>query len=52
MDTQFVERADGSLAYDDSGGDGELVIMVPGMGPCEASIASSRPSFGKPATAS
>jgi pimeloyl-ACP methyl ester carboxylesterase len=30
--TKFVERADGRLAYDDSGGSGQLVIMLPGMG--------------------
>lgn len=32
MDTKFFERAEGTLAYDDSGGDGEFVLMLPGMG--------------------
>ncbi len=32
MQTQFFERSEGKLAYTDYGGDGELVIMVPGMG--------------------
>ncbi len=32
MDTQFFERPEGKLAYDDFGGSGELVLMLPGMG--------------------
>ena len=32
MKTRFFQRAAGRLAYDDSGGDGELVVMMPGMG--------------------
>jgi pimeloyl-ACP methyl ester carboxylesterase len=32
MDTRYFERAEGTIAYDDSQGDGELVIMWPGMG--------------------
>jgi pimeloyl-ACP methyl ester carboxylesterase len=32
MPTEFFQHADGTLAYDDSGGDGEPVIMLPGMG--------------------
>ncbi len=31
-ETKFFQRSDGTLAYDDSGGSGELVIMEPGMG--------------------
>ncbi len=30
--TQFFTRDDGTLAYDDSGGAGEPVLMLPGMG--------------------
>ncbi len=30
--TKFFTRPEGSLAYDDSGGSGETVIMLPGMG--------------------
>lgn len=32
MTTQFFEQSKGAIAYDDSQGDGELVIMLPGMG--------------------
>jgi pimeloyl-ACP methyl ester carboxylesterase len=32
MDTQYFARPEGTIAYDDSQGDGELVIMWPGMG--------------------
>ncbi|WP_151635993.1 alpha/beta fold hydrolase [Noviherbaspirillum aerium] len=30
--TQFLQLADGRIAYDDTGGDGPLVIALPGMG--------------------
>jgi len=30
--TRFVETAGGALAYDDSGGQGPVVLCVPGMG--------------------
>ena len=32
MQTQFFERTEGTIAYDDSQGDGELVVMWPGVG--------------------
>jgi pimeloyl-ACP methyl ester carboxylesterase len=32
METQYMKRSQGSIAYDESGGDGEVVIMLPGMG--------------------
>jgi pimeloyl-ACP methyl ester carboxylesterase len=32
MKTQFFTRSEGKLAYTDYGGNGDLVIMVPGMG--------------------
>jgi len=32
MQTKFFERPEGKLAYTDYGGDGDLVIMMPGMG--------------------
>jgi pimeloyl-ACP methyl ester carboxylesterase len=32
MQTQYVERPGGTLAYSDYGGDGQLVLMLPGMG--------------------
>jgi pimeloyl-ACP methyl ester carboxylesterase len=32
METQFLERTGGKLAYSDYGGNGETVLMLPGMG--------------------
>ena len=32
MDTKYVERPEGSIAYDDTGGGGPLVVAAPGMG--------------------
>ena len=32
MGTRFFERPDGSIAYDDTRGDGPLVVAAPGMG--------------------
>ena len=32
MPTQYYERAEGTLAYSDEGGSGELAILLPGMG--------------------
>jgi pimeloyl-ACP methyl ester carboxylesterase len=32
VQTQHLERPEGTLAYSDYGGDGELVLMLPGMG--------------------
>lgn len=32
METEFFTRPEGTLAYTDYGGDGDLVLMVPGMG--------------------
>ena len=36
METKFFERPEGKLAYTDYGGDGDLVIMMPGMGATRA----------------
>jgi pimeloyl-ACP methyl ester carboxylesterase len=36
MQTKFFERPEGIIAYDDSQGDGELVVMWPGMGALRA----------------
>ncbi len=30
--TQYLDRADGTIAYDDTGGSGPLVVLVPGAG--------------------
>ena len=32
MQTQYLERPEGTLAYNDYGGNGQLVLMLPGMG--------------------
>jgi len=32
MQTQYFERPEGALAYSDYGGEGQLVLMLPGMG--------------------
>ena len=32
MQTQYLERPQGKLAYSDYGGEGEIVLMLPGMG--------------------
>ena len=32
METQYLARAEGKLAYSDYGGNGEIVLMLPGMG--------------------
>ena len=32
METKYLKLADGTIAYDDTGGSGELVVMQPGMG--------------------
>jgi len=32
MQTRYLERPEGTLAYSDYGGDGEAVLMLPGMG--------------------
>ncbi len=32
MQTQYMERPEGTLAYSDYGGNGEAVLMLPGMG--------------------
>jgi pimeloyl-ACP methyl ester carboxylesterase len=32
METQYLERAGGKIAYSDYGGNGETVLMLPGMG--------------------
>lgn len=36
METQYLQRPDGTLAYDDSGNSGPLVIMVPSLGDVRA----------------
>lgn len=34
--TQFLDRGEGQIAYDDTGGSGQLVLLAPGMGDVRA----------------
>lgn len=43
LETRFMERDGGRLAYDDSGGDGPLLIALPGMGDLRAQYRFLRP---------
>ena len=36
--TAYLQRPDGRIAYDDTGGDGPLAVLVPGMGDTRASF--------------
>lgn len=45
MNTQLLELPDGKLAYDDSGNDGPLLIMVPGMGDLRSEYRFVAPQF-------
>lgn len=42
-ETRFLERDGGRLAYDDSGGDGPLLIALPGMGDLRSQYRFLRP---------
>ena len=42
MHTQYFERPEGTLAYSDYGGNGQLVLMLPGMGHFVGNIVFSR----------
>ena len=44
MLTQFFARPAGTLAYTDYGGDGDLVIILPGMGALRGEYRSLYPS--------
>jgi pimeloyl-ACP methyl ester carboxylesterase len=46
MDTKYFTRPEGTIAYDDSGGDGELVIMWPGMGALRSEYRYLAPALG------
>lgn len=43
MNSQYLEHAGGRLAYDDSGGNGPLVLCVPGMGELRGEYRFLRP---------
>lgn len=43
--TRYLERSDGCIAYDDSGGSGALVIAIPGMGDLRAQYRFLRPNL-------
>ena len=42
MTTQRLELTDGVIAFDDSGGDGPLVVMLPGAGDVRAEHLAER----------
>ncbi len=46
MQTLFFERPEGILAYDDSGGSGEPVLMLPGMGALRSEYRYLAPQLG------
>lgn len=47
METQFVHHKQGKLAYGDWGGDGPLVVCVPGVGELRSSYRFLIPALGK-----
>jgi pimeloyl-ACP methyl ester carboxylesterase len=47
VETQYFERPEGTLAYSDLGGDGELVLMVPGMGALRSEYRFLAPKLGE-----
>jgi pimeloyl-ACP methyl ester carboxylesterase len=47
MQTQFLERPEGRLAYSDYGGNGQLVLMVPGIGALRSEYRYMAPRLGE-----
>jgi pimeloyl-ACP methyl ester carboxylesterase len=47
MQTRFLERPEGTLAYSDYGGDGQLVLMVPGIGALRSEYRYMAPRLGE-----
>jgi pimeloyl-ACP methyl ester carboxylesterase len=47
MQTQYFERPEGTLAYSDYGGGGELVLMLPGMGALRSEYRFLAPKLGE-----
>jgi pimeloyl-ACP methyl ester carboxylesterase len=45
--TQYLDRPEGRIAYDDSGGSGPLVVCVPGMGDVRAVYRLLAPALGQ-----
>ena len=45
--TEFFTKPEGTLAYDDSGGSGETVIMLPGMGALRSEYRYLAPALAK-----
>lgn len=43
LPTRFLDHEDGRLAFDDTGGDGPLVLAVPGMGDLRSQYRALRP---------
>jgi len=47
VESKFFERAEGIIAYDDAGGEGDLVIMEPGMGALRSEYRYLAPAIGE-----
>jgi pimeloyl-ACP methyl ester carboxylesterase len=47
METQYFKRPEGTLAYSDYGGSGELVLMLPGMGDLRGEYRFLAPKLGE-----
>ncbi|WP_260600250.1 alpha/beta fold hydrolase [Sphingomonas endolithica] len=43
--TRFLDMTGGRLAYDDTGGDGELILAIPGMGDLRGAYRHLRPAL-------
>ena len=43
--TRFLDVAGGRLAYDDTGGDGDLILAIPGMGDLRREYRHLRPAL-------
>lgn len=45
LDTQFLRLEEGSIAFDDTGGPGPLVLAIPGMGDLRSGFRELRPAL-------
>ena len=43
LETRFLTVDDGHIAYDDTGGDGPLIVAIPGMGDLRSEYRLLRP---------
>jgi alpha-beta hydrolase superfamily lysophospholipase len=47
MQTQYLELSEGTLAYSDYAGNGQLVLMLPGMGALRSKYRYLAPRLGE-----